>query len=103
MSNSNDILKAWLEQTKISNIDIEEETRKWQEQVYKDAVTRLSKANSVQISDSIEIPSKIKVSDIEQKTGVHDQMKNYDHSLEKKRSLQEGVSRKLTCFNCEMN
>lgn len=89
------MFQAFLSQTKID--DKAADKREEQEQLahqanYNKAVLLLSRSQNC--SDYMEIPSKLKKDELNQKTITHEKLKNYDHSLDKVRikfEIEDGL------------
>ena len=58
-----------------------EDSQKRVDQYYQWAVTQLS--SKQEISSAMNIPAKVKIGELDDKTHAHPSFKNYDHSLEK--------------------
>ena len=91
-SSNSPMLQAFLNQSNISDKKAEEQLNQeklLQKENERKALLQFSRSQN--IKDYITIDSKIKESDINQKPEVHENFKNYDHSLEKVRIKFQAV------------
>ena len=92
MENDSPMLNAFLKNQKYTDeeaSDIEIAKQQFQQDRMSDAVKQLGRSQN--ISDYVNVPSNITAKDIDQVTVPHPHFKNYDHSLEKLRTVEDMI------------
>lgn len=86
MQNQSPMLKAFLSQSNIN--DTETDERQETEKLAHDTMMQkamLQLASSQNISDYMNVPTKLSIGELDGKVEAHKNLKGYDHSLEKTR------------------